>query len=146
MRAERKKWVKTLQRLECVDAASYAAMLDGLKDVSAFYSRALFLFFLSFSNILPPILIVQRHEKRVGWAAREKDGIFASLAKDCVPLPCPLVERLLQQNNKPEAALASLPRVTSLMNMVQCVEQWQKAFDANKTRLAAAPKDKLVKK
>lgn len=81
----------------------------------------------------------------MGWAAREKDGIFASLAKDCTPLPCPLVERLLQQNNKPEAALASLPRVTSLMNMVQCVEQWQKAFDTNKSRLAAQ-KEKAVKK
>lgn len=91
------------------------------------------------------ISFVQRHEKRVGWAAREKDGIFASLAKDCAPLPCPLVERLLQQNNKPEAALASLPRVTSLMNMVQCVEQWQKAFDANKSRLAAQ-REKAVKK
>lgn len=34
VRADRKKWVKTLQRLECVDSGSYAAMLEGLKDVS----------------------------------------------------------------------------------------------------------------
>ena len=74
----------------------------------------------------------------MGWAAREKDGIFSSLPKDCAPLPCPLEERLLQQNNKPEAALASLPRVTSLLNMVQCVEQWQKAFEANKKSSGAA--------
>ncbi len=33
-RAERKKWVKTLQRLECVDTGSFAAMAEGLKDVS----------------------------------------------------------------------------------------------------------------
>ena len=74
----------------------------------------------------------------MGWAAREKDGIFSSLPKDCAPLPCPLEERLLQQNNKPEAALASLPRVTSLLNMVQCVKQWQKAFEANKKSSGAA--------
>eukprot|EP00388_Colpodella_angusta_P047132 GDKK01071779.1.p1 GENE.GDKK01071779.1~~GDKK01071779.1.p1 ORF type:complete len:199 (+),score=39.42 GDKK01071779.1:236-832(+) len=117
-RAERKQWVKTLQRLECVDSASYAAMVEGLKE---------------------------RHDKRAGWAAREKDGIFASLARDCAPLPCPLEERLLQQNNKPEAALSSLPRVTSLMNMVQCVEQWHKAFEANKSR-SVTNKDKGVKK
>lgn len=72
----------------------------------------------------------------MGWAAREKDGIFSSLPKDCAPLPCPLEERLLQQNNKPESALSSLPRVTSLMNMVECVGQWQKAFESNKRRAA----------
>jgi len=42
-RAERKKWVKTLQRLECVDTGSFAAMAEALKDVSVpqFYTRKL---------------------------------------------------------------------------------------------------------
>lgn len=39
MRAERKKWVKTLQRLECVDAGSYTAMAEALKDVRIIIMR-----------------------------------------------------------------------------------------------------------
>lgn len=78
----------------------------------------------------------------MGWQARETDKIFSNLAKDCAPLPFPLEERLLQQNNKPDQTLASsLPRVTSLLNMVQCVEQWQKGFEGNRSRLSAAKKE-----
>lgn len=76
--------------------------------------------------------MLQRHEKRTGWAAREKDPVFATLARNCRPLPCPITERLLAN-----PAPGSLPRVTSLLNLAQCVEQWKKVFLSNKALRSA---------
>jgi hypothetical protein len=84
----------------------------------------------------------QRHEKRAGWAAREKDPLFATVPAGYAPLHCPVVETLVHSAGSAAAppsgsgsgsgeAAEALPRVTSLLNLAQCVGQWKKAFEKN---------------
>lgn len=103
------------------------------------------------SRVLPPLLgcvrnrvtygCLQRHEKRAGWAARESDPLFHSLAAEFRPLTCPIVDTLVStagskhqrdaraEGGEPEKRVAPLPRVTSLLNLAQCVEQWKRGFE-----------------
>jgi hypothetical protein len=81
---------------------------------------------------------LQRHEKRAGWAARERDPIFSSLGKGHAPVPCPILETLCSTGASTSGAAvgavegaAQLPRVTSLLSLAQCVDQWKKAFLQN---------------
>ena len=79
--------------------------------------------------------------------------MFGTLPFNCRPLPCPISEKLLTLGSATNpsaptapasadaagaatAAGASLPRVTSLLNLAECVDQWKKAFLANKKVLA----------
>lgn len=127
VRKERKQWVKLLQRVECVDAASFDVMAEALRDVGASTITYCLMPQVPICQRISQRVSLQRHEKRAGWAAREKDPMFATVPFNCRPLPCPIADKLLAT-----PAPGTLPRVTSLLNLAQCVDQWKKAFLANK--------------
>lgn len=51
VRKERKQWVKMLQRMECVDAASYEVLAEALRDVSIVYCQQI-IFSIKISELI----------------------------------------------------------------------------------------------
>jgi hypothetical protein len=104
--------------------------------------------------IIVAFVLLQRHEKRAGWAAREKDPLFAAVPAGYAPLHCPIVETLVHSAASAAAppsgsagaaggngeATDALPRVTSLLNLAQCVGQWKKTFEKNVVNKASVAK------
>ncbi|KAJ1427805.1 FTO catalytic domain-containing protein [Ochromonadaceae sp. CCMP2298] len=115
-RKARKQWLKLKQRTEQVDAQSYQELAD---------------------------LLRERHEKRLGWIAREAEPAFLCVPEDCRPLPCPLsldaelrlasflpVGALLEGGGGRDAALDpySPPEALNLLDLARRLEQWKSQF------------------
>jgi hypothetical protein len=121
------------------------------------YSYTLILSFNpSYSLLRPPTTprpSPQRHEKRLGWIAREAEPAFLCVPEDCRPLPCPLsldaelrltsflpVGALLEGSGGRDASLDpySPPEALNLLDLARRLEQWKSQFLA-RAKSAPAP-------